>query len=52
MASHPAIAVSTVAYDGYCLDRACESLARLGATHVEPAFVTVFDSKGMAPDFS
>jgi sugar phosphate isomerase/epimerase len=44
--------VSTVAYDGYGLDRACESLARLGATHVEPVFVTAFDGKGMAPDFS
>jgi sugar phosphate isomerase/epimerase len=52
VASIPAISVSTVAYDGYGLARACESLARLGATHVEPAFVASFDSKGIAPDFS
>ena len=52
MASHPAISVSTVAYDGYGLDRACESLARLGATQVEPAFLTAFDSEGIASDFS
>ena len=52
MASHPAIAVSTVAYDGYGLARACESLARLGATHVEPAFLGAFDRNGIAPDFS
>jgi sugar phosphate isomerase/epimerase len=44
--------VSTVAYDGYGLARACESLARLGATHVEPAFLTAFDSQGIAPAFS
>ena len=52
MASHPPLSVSTVAYDGYGLDRACESLARLGATHIEPAFLTAFDSEGIAPDFS
>jgi len=52
VASAPAISVSTVAYDGYGLDRACESLARLGATHVEPVFVSAFDSIGIAPDFS
>jgi len=52
VASHPAIAVSTVAYDGYGLARACESLARLGATHVEPAFLGAFDRNGIAPDFS
>ena len=52
MASPPAISVSTVAYDGYGLDRACESLARLGAAHVEPVFATAFDGKGAAPGFS
>jgi len=52
VASNLVLSVSTVAYDGYGLDRACESLARLGATHVEPAFVTAFDSEGIANDFS
>ena len=52
MAPHPVISVSTVAYDGYGLERACESLARLGATHVEPAFLSAFDSAGGTADFS
>jgi sugar phosphate isomerase/epimerase len=52
MQSDPVIAVSTVAYDGYGLERACESLARLGATHVEPAFLSAFDSVGDVADFS
>ena len=52
MESDPVIAVSTVAYDGYGLERACESLARLGATHIEPAFLGAFDGAGGAADFS
>jgi sugar phosphate isomerase/epimerase len=52
MESQPGIAVSTVAYDGYGLDRACESLARLGATHVEPAFPDTLAGGRIASDFS
>lgn len=52
MASQPGIAVSTVAYDGYELDRTCESLARLGATLVEPAFLDTPAGGRMASDFS
>jgi sugar phosphate isomerase/epimerase len=33
------ISVSTAPYDGYSRDRMLESLARIGATHVEPAYV-------------
>ena len=46
MTTTAAISVSTVAYDGHGLDRACESLARIGATHVEPAFLGTFDDRG------
>lgn len=38
MIDHPT-SVSTAPYDGYPLDRMLESLARIGATHVEPAYV-------------
>lgn len=33
------ISVSTAPFDGYSLDRALESLCRIGVTHVEPALV-------------
>jgi sugar phosphate isomerase/epimerase len=33
------ISISTVAYDGYPLVRAFESISRIGASHVEPAFI-------------
>ncbi|WP_085314738.1 sugar phosphate isomerase/epimerase family protein [Derxia lacustris] len=36
------VAVSSVAYDGYPADRMLDSLARLGATHVEPSMVPVY----------
>jgi sugar phosphate isomerase/epimerase len=36
---HRTLSVSAAPYDGYPLDRMLESLARLGATHVEPAHV-------------
>jgi sugar phosphate isomerase/epimerase len=36
---HRTLSVSAALYDGYALDRMLESLARLGATHVEPAYV-------------
>jgi sugar phosphate isomerase/epimerase len=38
MTYHP-VSVSTAPYDGYSRDRMLESLARIGATHVEPAYV-------------
>lgn len=38
MSTHP-VSVSTAPYDGYSCDRMLESLARIGATHVEPAYV-------------
>jgi sugar phosphate isomerase/epimerase len=37
--SNQPVSVSTAPYDGYALDRKLESLARVGATHVEPAYV-------------
>ena len=33
------ISVSTAPYDGYSRDRMLESMVRIGATHVEPAYV-------------
>lgn len=33
------VSVSAAPYDGYAPDEAFESLARVGATHVEPAFI-------------
>jgi sugar phosphate isomerase/epimerase len=52
VALNPPISISTVAYDGHGLDRACDSLARLGATHVEPAFLSIFDGESAMVDFS
>jgi sugar phosphate isomerase/epimerase len=52
MTEHP-LSVSTAPYDGYSLDRTLESLARIGATHVEPAYVIgyteSFDETAFSP---
>ncbi|KTQ96473.1 hypothetical protein NS226_07815 [Aureimonas ureilytica] len=48
------VSVSAAPYDGYSPAEAFESLARIGATHVEPAFIVgytePFDESAFAPD--
>ncbi|MDB5887071.1 MAG: Xylose isomerase-like barrel [Polaromonas sp.] len=47
------VSVSAAPYDGYDLPRVLESLASIGATHVEPAFIVgytePFDESAFAP---
>lgn len=47
------ISISTAPYDGYSLDRMLESLSRIGATHVEPAYIIgyteAFDEFAFSP---
>ena len=52
--TEPTLSVSTAPYDGYSRDRTLESLARIGATHVEPAYVAGytegFDESAFLPE--
>src|SRR5687768_15159039 len=43
--NHRTVSVSAAPYDGYPLDRMLESLACLGATHVEPAYVAGYTER-------
>lgn len=57
-APHPAaqriVSISAAPYDGYEFPRVLESLARIGATHVEPAFIVgytePFDESAFTPN--
>jgi sugar phosphate isomerase/epimerase len=42
---HRTLSVSAAPYDGYPLDRMLESLARVGATHVEPVYVAGYTER-------
>jgi sugar phosphate isomerase/epimerase len=42
---HHTLSVSAALYDGYPIDRMLESLARLGVSHVEPAYVAGYTER-------
>jgi sugar phosphate isomerase/epimerase len=54
MAGERIVSISAAPYDGYEFPRVLESLASIGATHVEPAFIVgytePFDESAFTPD--